>query len=99
MLRNEGEIAAQQFLLQVQGLSSKPEMHITDLNLEERGDLRLALMGALRGKTVEEYFDIVGGLFEAYDKAEGNRQEQVRLHTLSSTVMAIGVDVLGIDWS
>jgi len=99
MQKNEREVAAQQFLSQVKELYSKRVMNVTDLNLEAIGDLRLALMGTLRGKTVQEYFDIVGGLVKAYDKAEGNRQEQDRLHTLSSIVMAIGEDVLGIDWS
>ena len=99
MAENESRIAAKQFLSIVDGFSSKPEVHVTGLNLEDSGDLRLALMVVLRGKTVDEYFEIVGGLFEAYDKSEGNRAEQDRLHTFCSTVMAIGEDVLGIDWS
>jgi len=99
MANNERNVAAQQFLSQVEGFSAKPEVHLTGLNLDDRGDLRLALMTALRGKSVKEYFNIVGGLFEAYDKADGNRAEQDRLCTLRSTVMAIGEDVLGIDWS
>jgi len=99
MAKNERQIAAQGFLSQVDGLASKPEVHVTNLNLEDRGDLRLALISLLRGKTVKEYFNIVGGLFEAHDKAKGNRAEQDKLHTLSSTIMGIGEDVLGIDWS
>lgn len=99
MAKNERQIAAQGFLSQMEGLASKPEVHVTNLNLEDRGDLRLALTTLLRGKSVDDYFLIVGGLFEAYDKAKGNRTEQDRLHTLSSTIMAIGEDDLGIDWS
>jgi hypothetical protein len=99
MAYNERQSAAQQFLSQVEGFSLKPELHVTDLNLENRGDLRLALIALLRGKTEDDYFLIVRGLFDAYDKAEGNRAEQDKLHTLSSTVMDIGGEVLGIDWS
>ena len=99
MAKNERQIAAQGFLSQVDGLASKPEVHVTNLNLENRGDLRLALTSLLRGKTEEEYFNIVAGLFDAYDKAEGNRTEQDKLHTLSSTIMSIGEHDLGIDWS
>lgn len=99
MAENERQIAAQGFLSQVDGLASKPEIHVTNLNLQDRGDLRLALTSLLRGKTVEEYFNIVGGLFEAHDKAKGNRVEQDKLHTLRSIIMGIGEDVLGIDWN
>ena len=99
MAKNERQTAAQGFLSQMEGLASKPEVHVTNLNLENRGDLRLALTSLLRGKTVKEYFDIVGGLFDAYDKAKGNRAEQDKLHTLSSTIMSIGEHDLGIDWS
>jgi len=99
MAKNERQIAAQGFLTQVEGFSSKPEVHVTNLNLEDRGDLRLALTTLLRGKSVKDYFLIVGGLFEAHDKAKGNRIEQDRLHEFSSIIMGIGEDVLGIDWS
>ena len=91
--------AAEQFLSQLREFSSNPEVHITNLNVENREDLILASMAALRGKTVEEYFDIVGGLFEAFDQAEGNTAEQDRLFSLSNMVMTIGEGVLGIDWS
>lgn len=97
MAKNERQIAAQGFLSQVSELASKPEVHVTNLNLEDRGDLRLALTTLLRGKNVDDYFLIVGGLFEAYDKAK-DRVEQDRLQTLSSTIMSIGEDNLGIDW-
>jgi hypothetical protein len=99
MAKNERQNAAQGFLAKYSELALKPEVHVTNLNLGDRGDLRMGVTSLLRGKTVNDYFQIVDGLMEAYVKAEGDGAEQERLHELSSLIMAIGEEDLGIDWS
>jgi hypothetical protein len=79
-------------------LLAQKEIVISDLNPEVYGDKSLILQIALRGKTVDEFYYIVNGLFTASELEE----DQIRrdaLGALSSEIMSIGERNLGIDWS
>lgn len=89
---------AQKLMQQYQGLLSQKEIVITDIDPDKHEDRLLALETALRGKTVENYFSIVRGLFQAMD-AETDKEKSISLHDLIGMIMAIGERNLGIDWN
>lgn len=89
---------AQKLMQQYQDILSQGEIVISDIDPDKSEDRLMALETALRGKTVEEYFEIVGGLFRAHD-AETDLEKRNSLHDLTCMIMSIGERNLGIDWS
>ncbi|MDP3917727.1 MAG: hypothetical protein Q8Q30_00950 [Candidatus Woesebacteria bacterium] len=95
---------ATKIIQKYQDLLSQKNIVITDINPSNLEDRSLVLEATLRGKTVDEYFQIVDGIFTQMNqvkdgKDEKNKTEWNRLHEIVSKVMSIGERVLGIDWS
>ena len=89
---------AEKLIQQYQNLLSQKDIVILNINPNSDEDRVLALETALRGKTVDEYFSIVDGLFEeAY--AETDKEKKNSLNDLARVIMGIGELKLGIDWS
>jgi NCAIR mutase (PurE)-related protein len=95
-----GRIDIDQFLTQYKDISSQSEIHISNVDMSRREDQLLVLGVFMRGKTVEQYFDIFHSLRDAYYEAEkeGKRERMNQLCDLSSAIMALGERALGIDW-
>ena len=89
--------SAQDFLSQLEDLSKKTEINISNIDIGKKEDRRLLLQVLLRGKTEDEYFSIVNGLFKAHDEAQGEGEKE-RLLNLATDIMALGEENLRIDW-
>lgn len=92
---------ATKIIQKYQDLLSQKNVVITDINPSNFEDRSLVLEATLRGKTVDEYFQIVDGLFKQMDCVKNGKDKTKwnHLHEIVSEVMSIGERVLGIDWS
>lgn len=86
------------FIGELNKLLTQDEITLKGVNSKDRCDNDLIMRIALRGKTVDEYFELVDQLFVAND-ATKSKEEKKRLGDLTGRIMGIGEDTLGIDWS
>jgi hypothetical protein len=89
---------AEKLLTTFQELFTRTDVTVSKLDPQKTDDHWLALEIAMRGKTTEEYFSIVDGIFSAHE-AEKNKEKKNALSDLASHVMSLGERNLGIDWS
>ena len=93
-------LKAQEVLTQYNQLLFQPDMVLTvpALDHTKPEDQWLAVELSMRGRTREEYFSIVDGLFIAHD-SETDKAKKGALTDLTSQIMSLGERNLGIDWS
>jgi len=92
------ENATDNFLSKLNKIIETKHIYIEDINMENPSDQTLAVTVALRGKTEEDYFEIVNDLFKAQDQTQ-DKSDQDYFSELTSTIMQIGAENLRIDWS
>jgi CRISPR/Cas system-associated protein Cas5 (RAMP superfamily) len=90
--------AANKLMSEMNEAHSKTDISVTNLDFNKYEDQKIVLQILLRGKTEDEYFSIVDGLFTGYDNTK-DKKEKDKLHNLASQVMSVGGENLGIDWS
>lgn len=86
------------FVGELNALGTKTEITLKDVNFGDRFDNDLVLRIALRGKSVDDYFGLVGRLMDAYEATTDKKVKDQYLN-LWHHIMAIGENTLGIDWS
>ena len=89
--------AANKIIEEINDSHTKPSLEMTNIDWKSSSDRHIALELLLRGKSEKDYFSIINGLMEAHDVANG--EEKKKLLDLTSAIMSIGENNLGIDWS
>ena len=85
------------FTSELNELRDEAEIFIKGLDPKNPEDQRILVEEALRGKSTEEYIDIIGGISEARELAN-TTEERDYLSALTWNIMEIG-DSRGIVWN